>query len=85
MMNLQEGRLKVLSMSIFDIIVANRGLYDYNVVCDGRNNPGEVIDRNELVVDIFIKPTIAAEIIRLVVNVVKTSAQFEELIVSSMQ
>ena len=33
-----------------------RGIYDFRVVCDETNNTGEVIDRNEFVEDIYIKP-----------------------------
>ncbi len=42
-----------------------RGVYDFNVICDESNNTPEVIDRNELVVDVFIKPTRTAEFIKL--------------------
>ncbi len=38
-------------------VQSRRGIIDFKVVCDESNNTGEVIDRNEFVADIFIKPT----------------------------
>jgi len=46
-------------------IQAARGIQDYKVVCDESNNDANVISRNELVVDIYIKPTYVAEFIQL--------------------
>ena len=46
-------------------IKAGRGIVDYLVVCDESNNPPEVVQRNELRVDIYIKPNFAAEFIQL--------------------
>jgi len=52
----------------------------YHVVCDETNNTPAVIDSNELRVDVFVKPTRAAEFIRLKATITKTGASFEELI-----
>jgi phage tail sheath protein FI len=57
-----------------------RGIYDFMVVCDERNNTGERIDRQELWVDIYVKPTKAAEFIVLNFIATKTSASFTELV-----
>jgi phage tail sheath protein FI len=46
-------------------IKAGRGITDYLVVCDETNNTPDVISRNELRVDIYIKPNYAAEMILL--------------------
>ena len=46
-------------------VQAARGIVDYKVVCDESNNTPDVISRNELVVDIFIKPNYVAEYIQL--------------------
>jgi len=46
-------------------IKAGRGIVDYLVVCDETNNTPDVISRNELRVDIYIKPNYAAEMILL--------------------
>jgi hypothetical protein len=52
----------------------------YKVVCDASNNTPAIIDRNELHVDVFIKPSRAAEFIQLQVIITQTGASFEELI-----
>ena len=64
-------------------IVARRGIFDYLIVCDGRNNSPERIDRNELWCDIYIKPTRAAEFIVLNLIATKTGASFTELVAAS--
>jgi len=46
-------------------IQAGRGIVEYKVICDETNNTPDVISRNELVVDIYIKPNYAAEFIQL--------------------
>jgi len=52
----------------------------FHVVCDSTNNTAVVIDDNELRVDVFVKPSRAAEYIRLQTIVTATGASFEELI-----
>jgi len=64
-------------------IVARRGIFDYLIVCDERNNSAERIDRNELWCDIYIKPTRAAEFIVLNLIATKTGASFTELVAAS--
>jgi len=46
-------------------VKAGRGITDFLVICDNTNNTPDVISRNELHVDIFIKPNYAAEFIQL--------------------
>jgi len=53
-------------------VKAGRGISDFLVVCDETNNTPDVISRNELVVDIYIKPMYAAEFIKLNFNNVGT-------------
>jgi hypothetical protein len=38
-----------------DDVQGRRGITDFVVKCDESNNTGEIIDRNEFVVDIFVK------------------------------
>lgn len=64
-------------------VVARRGIFDYMIVCDQRNNTAERIDRNELWCDIYIKPTRTAEFIVLNLIATKTGASFTELVASS--
>lgn len=65
---------------IFEEVKNTQGMYDYLIVCDERNNTPEVIDRNELVIDIYIKPTRAAEFILVNFYATRTGQDFSELI-----
>lgn len=65
---------------IFERAKSTQGLYDYLIVCDERNNAPDVIDRNELVVDIYIKPVRTAEFILINFIATRTGANFEEII-----
>lgn len=55
-------------------IMIRRGLYDYAVICDESNNTSTRIDRNELWVDILVKPAKAVEFIYIPIRVVSTGA-----------
>lgn len=60
-------------------VQGRRGIYDFRVVCDETNNTGEVIDRNEFVGDIYIKPAKAINFIQLNFVAVRTGVAFEEI------
>jgi phage tail sheath protein FI len=59
-----------------DSIQQRQGLYAFKVVMDDTNNTADVIDRNQLVGQIFIQPTRTAEFIILDFNVTPTGATF---------
>ncbi|QBP06165.1 tail sheath monomer [Synechococcus phage S-B68] len=59
-------------------IQAKRGMYDFLVVCDTTNNTAEVIDRNEFIADIYIKPTKSVNFISLNFIATKTGVSFDE-------
>ena len=61
-------------------VQGRRGIYDFAVVCDESNNTGEVIDRNEFVGDIFIKPAKSINFIQLNFVAVRTGVEFSEVI-----
>ena len=61
-------------------VQGRRGIYDFRVVCDERNNTPEVIDRNEFIGDIFIKPARSINFITLRFVATKTGADFDEVI-----
>ena len=61
-------------------IQGRRGIYDYRVVCDTTNNTPEVIDRNEFVGDIYIKPARSINFIQLNFVAVRTGVAFEEIV-----
>ena len=65
-----------ISNSFLSEIMGRRGLTGYNVVCDSRNNTPERIDRNELHVAYFLKPTRTAEFIQLNLVILRTEAGF---------
>lgn len=60
-------------------IQGRRGLTDFSVVCDETNNTGEVIDRNEFVADIFIKPNRSINFIKLNFIATRTGVAFSEV------
>jgi len=57
-------------------VVQRQGLYAYKVVMDDTNNTADIIDRNQLVGQIYIQPTKTAEFIILNFNVLPTGATF---------
>jgi len=65
---------------IFENAKNTEGLYDYLIVCDERNNPPSVIDANELVIDIYLKPVRTAEFILVNFYATRTGANFQELV-----
>ena len=65
---------------IFENAKNTEGVYDYLLVCDERNNTPTVIDNNELVVDIYLKPVRAAEFILVNFYATRTDTNFQELV-----
>ena len=60
-------------------VKGRRGVTDYKVVCDETNNTGEVIDRNEFVADIYVKPARSINFITLNFIATKTGIDFSEV------
>jgi hypothetical protein len=61
-------------------VQAKRGIQDYVVVCDETNNTAAIIDNNEFVADIFIKPARSINFIGLTFVATRTGVSFEEVI-----
>lgn len=61
-------------------VLGRRGIYDYRVVCDETNNTPEVIDRNEFIGDIYIKPARSINFIQLNFVAVRTGVEFSEIV-----
>lgn len=61
-------------------VQGRRGIYDFRVVCDETNNTPEVIDRNEFVGDIYIKPARSINFIQLNFIAVRTGVSFDEVV-----
>lgn len=60
-------------------VQGRRGIIEFRVKCDDSNNTGEVIDRNEFVADIFIKPNRSINFISLNFIAARTSVSFDEI------
>ena len=61
-------------------VQARRGVTDFLVVCDESNNTPAVIDRNEFVAEIYIKPTRSINYITVTLTATKTGVAFSEVI-----
>lgn len=61
-------------------VQGRRGIFDFRVVCDETNNTPEVIDRNEFVGDIYIKPARSINFIQLNFVAVRTGVSFDEIV-----
>ena len=57
-----------------------RGITDFRVVCDETNNTQEVIDNNQFVASIFIKPARSINFVQLNFVAVRTGVDFEEVV-----
>jgi len=60
-------------------VQGRRGITDFLVVCDETNNTGEVIDRNEFIAEIFIKPARSINFITLSFIATRTGVSFDEV------
>ncbi len=60
-------------------VQGRRGIFDFKVVCDASNNTGEVIDRNEFIGDIYIKPARSINFITLNFIATRTGVAFSEV------
>ena len=61
-------------------VQGRRGITDFKVVCDETNNTGEVIDRNEFVGDIYVKPARSINFIQLNFVAVRSGVEFSEIV-----
>lgn len=61
-------------------VQGRRGIYDFRVVCDETNNTPEIIDRNEFIGDIYIKPARSINFIQLNFVAVRSGVEFEEIV-----
>ena len=79
MMSLLEQTLETSLSPFLREIQGRRGLTDFLVVCDETNNTGDVIDRNEFVAEIFVKPARSINFITLSFVATRTGVAFEEV------
>ena len=60
-------------------IQGRRGITDFKVVCDATNNGAAVVDRNEFIANIFVKPARSINYVTLNFVAVRTGVDFEEV------
>ncbi len=72
---LTRDNLKAVVDNFLGDLIVKRGLYDFVTVCDESNNTPDRIDRNEMYVDIAVKPVKAAEFIYIPIRIVATGAE----------
>ena len=75
-----RSQFRSLVVPFLQTIRQRRGITDFKVVCDSTNNTGEVIDRNEFVADIYVKPTRSINFISLNFVATKTGVNFTEIL-----
>jgi phage tail sheath protein FI len=61
-------------------VQARRGIQDFRVICDDTNNTPEIVDRNEFVGDIFVKPNRSINYIQLNFVAVRSGVEFNEIV-----
>jgi phage tail sheath protein FI len=61
-------------------VKGRRGIQDFRVVCDASNNDGQVIDNNQFVCDIYIKPNRSINFVQLNFVAVRTGVEFSEIV-----
>lgn len=70
-----RDNIKAMADGFLNDIMSKRGLYDFVTLCDETNNTPDRIDRNELYLDVAIKPVKAVEFIYIPIRVLSTGAQ----------
>ena len=60
-------------------VQGRRGIYDFKVICDETNNTGAVIDANQFVAAMFVKPARSINFITLTFVASRTGVDFEEV------
>jgi phage tail sheath protein FI len=69
-----RDNLKAAADGMLNDVLSKRGLYDFATLCDTSNNTAVRIDKNEMWLDVAIKPVKAAEFIYIPIRVVSTGA-----------
>ena len=75
-----RSQFKAMVEPFLRLVQGRRGITDFLVICDETNNTGEIVDRNEFVADIFIKPARSINYITLSFVATKTGVDFSTVI-----
>ena len=73
-----RNRFLNIANPYFESVQQRQGLYAYKVIMDASNNTPDVIDRNQMIGEIFLQPAKSAEFIILDFNILPTGAVFPE-------
>jgi phage tail sheath protein FI len=66
--------------NFLNTVKSRRGCYDFKVVCDETNNTADIIDDNQLIMDVYMKPSKAIAWITARFTATRTDADFDELV-----
>tara|TARA_B100000965_G_scaffold150347_1_gene125003 strand:- start:5454 stop:7367 length:1914 start_codon:yes stop_codon:yes gene_type:complete len=75
-----RGGFNASMSSYLSEVQARRGVTDFLVVCDDSNNTPEVIDRNEFVAELYLKPTRSINYVTVTVTATRTGVSFAEVV-----
>ena len=78
--NITRNNFSSIVNNFLGTVKSRRGLYDFLVVCDTTNNTPDIIDTNQLIMDVYIKPARAIAWITINFTAVRTDASFSELV-----
>ena len=78
--SITRGGFGASMTSYLSEVQARRGVTDFLVVCDESNNTPEVIDRNEFVAELYLKPTRSINYVTVTVTATRTGVAFTEVI-----
>ena len=77
--SITRGAFSASMSSYLSEIQARRGVTDFLVICDESNNTPEVIDRNEFVAELYLKPTRSINYVTVTVTATRTGVSFAEV------
>ena len=80
--NTQNQFISLITPFLQDI-KSRRGIYDFRVVCDSTNNTPQVVDANQFVGDIYIKPARSVNFIQLNFVAVRTGVDFTTVVAAA--
>ena len=75
-----RGNFSSAMISYLSEIQARRGLTDYLVICDESNNTPAVVDRNEFVAELYLKPTRSINYVTITLTATRTGVSFSEVV-----
>ena len=75
-----RSQFKALVEPYLRDVQGRRGIYEFKVVCDETNNTPQVIDSNQFIGDIYIKPARSINFIHLNFVAVRTGVAFSEIV-----